>query len=56
LPKLEEALGNLLIAIGMGWDLDGVVAQAQAILEQTHADPPKVDSSFELLKSHGFTI
>lgn len=29
---LRDRLENLLIAIGMGWDLDGVVAEAQAAL------------------------
>jgi hypothetical protein len=31
---VREALDNLLIAIGMGWDLDGVVAQAVTVMEK----------------------
>lgn len=31
-PVLHDAMENLLIAIGMGWDLDGVVEQARAAL------------------------
>jgi thiamine pyrophosphate-dependent acetolactate synthase large subunit-like protein len=30
--KLHDATENLIIAIGMGWDLDGVVEVAQAAL------------------------
>jgi hypothetical protein len=31
-PDMAEALENLIIAIGMGWDLDGVIEVAQAAL------------------------
>ena len=30
--RLREALENLVIAIGMGWDLDGVLDAARAAL------------------------
>lgn len=31
-PEMYQALENLLIAIGMGWDLDGVVDVAKSAL------------------------
>lgn len=31
-PELLDALENLTIAIGMGWDLDGVVGAARAVI------------------------
>ena len=34
--RLLDALENLTIAIGMGWDLEGVVDVARAALADTH--------------------
>jgi len=31
-PALLDALENLVIGIGMGWDLDGMIEQAQAAI------------------------
>jgi hypothetical protein len=31
-PELLDALENLVIAIGMGWDLDGVIAVSEAAI------------------------
>jgi hypothetical protein len=33
--RLRDSLENLIIAIGMGWDLDGVVDAAKATLGYT---------------------
>jgi hypothetical protein len=39
---LRDAAENLLIAIGMGWDLDGCVENLRAALEQSDAEPVRV--------------
>lgn len=38
IERLRDALENLLIAIGMGWDLDGVVAKATDVLHKTEGE------------------
>lgn len=37
-PELLEALENLLIAIGMGWDLDGVVDVSRAAIAKAKGE------------------
>ena len=38
-PDLLHALENLMIAVGMGWDLEGVILQAQTALVKAGIDP-----------------
>jgi hypothetical protein len=39
-PELYEAAENLIIAIGMGWDLDGVVDVAKSAIAKTRGETP----------------
>ena len=37
-PELLDALENLLIAVGMGWDLEGVVTAARTAVAKATAE------------------
>lgn len=39
-PELLEALDNLIIAIGMGWDLGGVIQKANDAIAKATGDQP----------------